>query len=1186
MRIAARSAICAAVAILMLMPAVPVFQGEKASSPPSRPVVWRDIPFRPDALGAAYEMAPTTRGTSRLLVLAIEFTNVLHNTAHTTTYLDDLGDGPNSLNTYYYNASFGRLNISSACWGWYNSSRTMQYFGTPSGNNQDSNLDSLITEAVNAANPDVDFSQYDQNSDGWVDNLLVVHAGNDQATSGNANDIWSEMGYDSQQPQADGKRIGFYTLVSESSPMGVWAHEYGHLLNLPDLYDTDYTGSGGQTDGAGLWDIMASGNYLDSGNTPSLLSAWSRVLMGWANVVTVSADVLGTVLVNAAQCSTVLRMNIPDHPREYFLVENRERIGYDAFLPGEGLMIWHIDESRGSVQFNDLEVSPGKKRVTLEEAHGGRQDLDSADYNMGDSRDPWYINTAGFTPISDPNSTAASDNHHSFVSVRNIGAHGPSMSFDVLVNTPVYDLRITPPATEVKVDPGVPTTFNVGLYNQGSLNDFNITVDGTYSEWSRPSTPTVRLGYLQSGSLTITVQPPAGTPANTSTVNAITATPASDHFRSFTALVSINVNTKFHGVFAPSQELVLVSGEKRPVNLTVYNKGNLQDTITMSITGVGTGWINYTGPTRITLQAGANATINLVASIPWGTQENACSFVVVGGRSQDGSTCVAATINLTASPSRMVEIHAPDGLSVKPAVPTGFSIQIVDAGTSEASLAISAQADAGWFANLSHSLVLVPAWGSSEVSMTLTPAADAPAGLLTSVNITASFTGGFANVSIPVTVEQVFGAKISEGETSAEIPTGAAYEYRLTVQNSGNGPDELTFDLVEGEGAEGWLAGLDARPARLKAGETTVVVVVVTPPEKALAGAEWHLNLTVGHSNGQKTIFGLEARVMRVQDLSITVNPPSRAGNPGDVVVFNFTVINHGNWQDVVMLGLKKQDGLTFDIERDSVTLDPGASGTVRLNCRLVTGAMAGLRTFNITASSNDNSSVNSSAVLKVTVNPVWDADVSMKEDTKSCDAGKAVPFQMTVANRGNFPDSYTLSKISGTMGVAFDRAQMTLGPGETRTVNITVSVPGDDSGGIRSVKISVRSQGKPGEVAFKEVNVDVRAKPTVTPAMIAIPLVVVIAVCVAVAAAGVMHVRSVKRAAADRKRAQASPRQSSPAQTAPAAGPAPQQQKPPEQKAPEQKIPEQIAPPPPLSPGHVEEVIEVTVVDDPPHSH
>jgi uncharacterized membrane protein len=322
---------------------------------------------------------------------------------------------------------------------------------------------------------------------------------------------------------------------------------------------------------------------------------------------------------------------------------------------------------------------------------------------------------------------------------------------------------------------------------------------------------------------------------------------------------------------------------------------------------------------------------------------------------------------------------------------------------------------------------------------------------------------------------------------------------------------------------------------------------------------------------------------MRVHNLSITVNPPSRAGNPGDVVVFNFTVTNHGNWQDVVMLGLKKQDGLTFDLERDSITLDPGASGTVRLNCRLVTGAMAGTRAFNITATSSDNSSVNSSAILKVTVNPVWDADVSMKEDTKSCDAGKAVSFQMTVVNRGNLPDVYTLSKSSGTMGVTFDRAQMTLGPGETGTVNLTVSVPGDEGGGMRSVKISVRSQGKPGEVALNVVNVDVNAKSTVTPAMIAIPLVVVIAVCVAVAAAGVMHVRSVKRAAADRKRAQASLRQSSPAPTAPAAVPAPQQQKPPEQKPLEQKIPEQIAPPPPPAPGHVEEVIEVTVVEESP---
>jgi immune inhibitor A len=1205
MRIIACASLCAALAIMMLLPAAPAIIGEKSAPRPPAIIVWRDVVFRPGILDTAYDIVPQTRGVSRLLMLAIEFTNVKHDLVHNTSFLDGLGDGPNSLNTYYYNASFGRMNVSSACWGWYNSSRTMQYFGTPSGNNQDSQyLDGLITEAVNAANAEVDFSQYDQNSDGWVDNLLIVHAGDDQATSGNANDIWSEMGYDTDQPVVDGKRVGYYTLVSESSPMGVVAHEFGHLLGMPDLYDTDYTGSGGQTDGAGLWDIMASGNYLNSGDTPSLPSAWSRVLLGWANLVTVSANIDSIVLVCAAQCSTVLKINIPDHPREYFLIENREKVGYDAYLPGQGLLMWHIDESKGTIQYNDLEVMPGRKRVTLEEAHGGRQDLDSADYNMGDSRDPWYSSAVGFTPTSDPNSSAASDGHFSFISVKNIGPHGPSMSFGIRLDTPLYDLGMTPSTSLVKADPGASSTYTVSLYNQGSVNDFNITVDGSYAEWSRPMPSTIRLGYLESGMVTVTVQPPAGTPANLTALNAITATPASDQFRSFTAAVTVKVNPKYRGVFGPSRDVVLFSGERLAVTLLVYNLGNLQDTITMSLTGAGTAWINYTGPTRFTLSAGANTSIYFNASIPWGTLENARSFVVVGGRSQDGSTCTAATINFTANPSSLLEIQPPVELDVKPGVPCSFNVLLVNAGTSDVAAALGAMADAGWFANFSQSLVLMPAWSSHEVQVLLTPAPDAPAGLLTAVNLTASYAGTSANVSIPVNVEQVFGASIAEGGTSAEIVPGVAYEYRLMVLNSGNGQDELTFGLVEGEGGEGWQASLDAQAARLKAKESAEVVVTVTSPEKALAGAEWRLNLTVGHSDGQSSVFEIISKVTRIQKISVGVNPPSRTGSPGDLVVFNFTVSNNGNWPELVMLSLRKQDGLTFDLERDSITLDPGASGTVRLNCRLVTGAMAGLRAFNITASSNDNASVNSSAQLKVTVNSIWGADISMKEDTKAADAGGSVTFQLTLANRGNAPDTYSLSKSAGTMGVAFERASLSLGPGESGTVNLTVSVSADEMGGSRSVKISIRSQGKPGEVAQKEINVDVRAKAAVTPAMIAIPLVVVIAVIVAGAIAGVLHVRSRKRVPGAGNRVPGTGyRVAGPSSTAGQKPPTPA----PKSEAPARKP--QIAPPksetpatnpePPrarpeepkatadnIKPEPIEEVIEVTVVEEPaPHS-
>lgn len=1191
---AVRAALCATVALAMLLPPIPGSQGGEGAAPDPGHFVWKDAPFHPAGPNASQCQAPIARGVIKVLILAIQFTDVKHDPAHTTGTIDALGDGTNSLNTYYLNASFGRVSITTACFGWYNSTQTLAHYGAPSAFDHDSlNLYGLVTEAVNAANAEVDFSQYDQNNDGWVDYLMIVHAGDDQATSGVPNDIWSHAGYDVDTPTVDGKRVGLYSMMAETSPMGVLAHEFGHQLGLPDLYDTDGADSGGETSGAGLWDIMAAGNYLGGGSTPAMPSAWSRVKLGWADVVVIGANTDDFILGAAEQCSTVMRVNLPGHPKEYFLLENRQKTGYDAYLPGAGLLIWHIDESRGSVNSNNLEVAPGKKYVTLEEAHGGRMDLDSTgSMNLGDSRDPWYNNIIGFTPGSDPNSSAASDGKLTFISVKRIGAAGLSMSLSVQLDTPVYDLRLTAPSPSlVKVDPAGFASYTVTFNNLGSVNEFNLSVEGARSEWSRPSQPTIKLGYLEMGSVAVTVQPPANMPANLTVTNTFKASPISNAFISYGIEVTVKINPRFRGVFAPSRDLALVAGERRLVNMTVSNQGNLQDTISMAMTGSGLGWVDNPGPTAFTLSAGANTTFSFWVSIPWGTQENARTFVTVGGRSQDGTPCNGATLNLTASPSRLYEVRTPGELHVKPGVGYNFMVQLVNAGTSDVDLALTAAVETGWYANLSQAVVSVPAWSSQEIPVLLTPAPDAPAGLVSSVKINATTAGNLAVAVVPVTVEHVFGARIAACDTVADLMPGVAYAYDLVIANSGNGQDELTFSLEEGEGGQDWSVTLDALPARLKAGENTTVTVTVTPPEKALATTEWHLNLSARHSNGEATVFELVSRVARLQKLSMTSSAPSKSGMPGEALSFTLTVTNHGNWQELVVFSLPRLNGLNTEFDKEMMALDPDATDNVKLTCRLISGALAGLRSFNVTASPESNLSANATLNLKVTVNTIYGADLAMADERKGCDAGQSVVFQMTVTNRGNSPDNFTLSKLAGTAGVSFDRPVISLRPGESGKVNLTVSVPAGETGGARSIKISVRSQGKAGEVALKELTVDVRAKDATTAAVIAIPLVAAVVVAVAGALAGLWYVRSRKRSPSLVKGAPgagkgtpgADARGRPPSPPVQATAPATKAPAPAQASTDKKDAPAQPAPPAVHEDTHeVEEVTEVSVVEEP----
>ena len=364
-------------------------------------------------------------GTRKVLMLLIKYPDL--DSSYPQTEFDDFMNesdynGTGSFKDYYYQASDGDLSLSIDVFGWYVSQEDYLYYGEDEG---DDRARILVGEAVDAAEAaGVDFSIYDNDNNGEVDNLMIVHSGPGAEEGSRTQYIWSHSWSLSYRAREyDGVVINKYVIQPETRSygmvgIGVFCHEFGHALGLPDLYDT-YAGNG-DSEGLGNWCLMAGGGWLNNERTPAMLSAWSREELGWISPTVISA--VGNYSLLPTGTSTDCYKMLTPNSNEYFLLENRYKTGFDAYLPGSGLAIFHINTNEWD---NDDEDS---KLADLEEADGDN-DLDH-EVNRGDSGDvfPGSSNNTFFSDISNPNAQTY-DSKLTGIDIQNIVLDGNVLRF-------------------------------------------------------------------------------------------------------------------------------------------------------------------------------------------------------------------------------------------------------------------------------------------------------------------------------------------------------------------------------------------------------------------------------------------------------------------------------------------------------------------------------------------------------------------------------------------------------------------------------------------------------------------------------------------------------------------------------------------------------------------------------------
>lgn len=242
----------------------------------------------------------------------------------------------------------------------------MAFYGENDSDDSDKAPEQMVIEACRLVDNDVDFSQYDDDGDGDVDNVFVFFAGGDEAEGAGSDCIWSHAWYiysgAGQFLSLDGKRIDRYACTSELSRrysdggkyrdvlagIGSFCHEYFHTFGIPDMYDTDYEGSGGYS--ASLWawtSLMDAGNQNNYGNTPPNLNAVERDYLGINRSITIEKD--GRYSLEPIHIGGIYYRMETDHKDEYYLIECRSEEGWDRHIGGNGMLVYHIDKSkRGS----------------------------------------------------------------------------------------------------------------------------------------------------------------------------------------------------------------------------------------------------------------------------------------------------------------------------------------------------------------------------------------------------------------------------------------------------------------------------------------------------------------------------------------------------------------------------------------------------------------------------------------------------------------------------------------------------------------------------------------------------------------------------------------------------------------------------------------------------------------------
>ncbi|MCL2435536.1 MAG: M6 family metalloprotease domain-containing protein [Lentimicrobiaceae bacterium] len=457
-----------------------------------------------------------------------QFENLMNQLGYT-------GNGTGSVRDFFKEASYNQFDLTITLCGVYTAPQSQSYYAGSDGTQRCNELARWLALQV-AAEPHIDFSEYDSDNNGIVDGFHFIFSGMGQEAGGGYGSIWSHKWQFSPPVTQNGKSISVYSCSPELrggsaiTTIGVICHEMTHAFGAADYYDTDY-GTGGNYSGTGNWDLMAEGSWNGSpgGNRPAHPNMYVKVQFGWVNPIVLNAPLTMENMPNSAENPVAYRINT-NTTNEHFLLENRQQLKFDASVPGNGLLIYRVHSNVGSYCINC--THPQRMYPVCASSSVAMPTSSPSSYgsiNSGGCPFPGSSNQTSFTDDTAP-SMKSWANVNTNKPITNITHSNRLIGFDFMGGGSTIHYLITFDANSGEGNI-VPQLFLPGEAQQLSANTFtktgynfvswNTAPDGTGTSYTNQQSITVSNNttlYAQWGAnaYTLTLNPNGGTVTPTS----------------------------------------------------------------------------------------------------------------------------------------------------------------------------------------------------------------------------------------------------------------------------------------------------------------------------------------------------------------------------------------------------------------------------------------------------------------------------------------------------------------------------------------------------------------------------------------------------------------------------------------------------------------------------------------------